>query len=104
MILAPLGLCLGMFMPLGLRTVGGMTNHADEYVAWAWAINGVFSVIGSVLTTILSMSFGFRAVQLLALVLYLVAGATLWRLRTLHDRTGRDGPTSPATQDEVVTA
>ena len=103
-ILAPLGLCLGMFMPLGLRTVGGMTNHADEYVAWAWAINGVFSVIGSVLTTILSMSFGFRAVQLLALVLYLVAGATLWRLRTLHDRTGRDGPTSPATQDEVVTA
>ncbi len=103
-ILAPLGLCLGMFMPLGLRTVGGMTAHADEYVAWAWAINGVFSVIGSVLTTILSMTLGFRSVQLLALCLYLVAGATLWRLRTLHDRSS--GPTTDTVvlQDEVATA
>jgi len=103
-ILAPLGLCLGMFMPLGLRTVGGMTSHPDEYVAWAWAINGVFSVIGSVLTTILSMSFGFRAVQLLALCLYLVAGATLWRLRSVHDRVS-GAPAGPtAVQDEPVTA
>ena len=62
-VLAPLGLCLGMFMPLGLSLVGKLSEHADEYIAWSWAVNGFFSVIGSVLTTILSMSYGFSAVQ-----------------------------------------
>lgn len=87
-LLAPLGLCLGMFMPLGLRTVGALTPFADEYVAWGWAINGVFSVIGSVLTTILSMTFGFRTVQTMAVAAYLVAGVAMWRLlaaRRAHD-------------------
>jgi hypothetical protein len=79
-VLAPLGLCLGMFMPFGLRTVGALSAHPDEYVAWGWAINGVFSVIGSVLTTILSMSWGFRTVQVIALGAYVVAVAALWRL------------------------
>jgi hypothetical protein len=87
LVLAPLGLCLGMFMPLGLRTVGALSTHADEYVAWGWAINGVFSVIGSVLTTILSMSWGFRTVQLLALVAYLGAGAAFLALRKVKPRT-----------------
>jgi len=92
-LLAPLGLCLGMFMPLGLRTVGALTPFADEYVAWGWAINGVFSVIGSVLTTILSMTFGFRSVQMMAVVAYLVAGVAMWRLlgvRRSPDVTGVD--------------
>lgn len=79
-VLAPLGLVLGMFMPFGLRTVGALSAHPDEYVAWGWAINGVFSVIGSVLTTILSMSWGFRTVQLLAFAIYCVAVAALWQL------------------------
>jgi hypothetical protein len=37
-------------------------------------------VIGSVLTTILSMSWGFRTVQLLAFATYCVAVPALWRL------------------------
>jgi hypothetical protein len=48
-------------------------RHGDACAAWGWAINGLFSVIGSVLTTILSMSFGFRAVQLATLAVYAVA-------------------------------
>jgi hypothetical protein len=72
-VLAPLGLCLGMFMPLGLRVINGMSGHPDEYVAWAWAVNGFFSVIGSVLSTILAMSIGFRAVQFIALGVYAFA-------------------------------
>jgi hypothetical protein len=72
-LLAPLGLCLGMFMPLGLTVVGGLGEHPDEYIAWGWAVNGFFSVIGSVGTTILAMAFGFRAVQVAALCTYGVA-------------------------------
>lgn len=98
-LLAPLGLCLGMFMPLGLRTVGALTRFSDEYVAWGWAINGVFSVIGSVLTTILSMSFGFRSVQMMALVAYGIAGFALWRLQAARRRPGGDGG---ADEDDLV--
>jgi hypothetical protein len=85
-VLAPLGFCLGMFMPLGLSLVGKLSEHADEYIAWSWAVNGFFSVIGSVLTTILSMSFGFSTVQYLALVVYGVAALAYVRLVTVARR------------------
>jgi len=85
--LAPLGLCLGAFMPLGLLTVSRLSVHRDEYVAWAWAVNGFFSVIGSVLTTILSMTLGFRVVLMLGVAAYLLAVVTLRRipLARAHD-------------------
>jgi hypothetical protein len=71
--LAPLGFALGAFMPLGLTTVAGLSVHGETYVAWGWAVNGFFSVIGSVLTTVLSMTFGFNAVLFMAVVIYAVA-------------------------------
>jgi MFS family permease len=76
-VLAPLGICLGAFMPLGLGTVAGLTRHAREYVAWGWAVNGFASVVGAVLTTILAMALGFGVVLFLALVVYGVAVAAL---------------------------
>ena len=42
-------------------------------MAWGLAVNGFASVIGSVLTTILAMTFGFTAVLLVALAVYGVA-------------------------------
>ncbi|HEY8217876.1 MAG TPA: hypothetical protein VIH82_12130 [Acidimicrobiia bacterium] len=72
-VLAPLGLCLGTFMPLGLGAVADLTDHKSEYVAWGWAVNGFASVAGAVLSTMLAMSFGFRVVLLVAMVVYLVA-------------------------------
>jgi hypothetical protein len=80
-VLAPLGVTLGMFMPLGLGAVAGLTGHQEEYVAWGWAVNGFASVIGSVLTTIIAMVFGFNTVLALAMVVYLVALASLRRLQ-----------------------
>jgi hypothetical protein len=80
-VLAPLGLCLGMFMPMGLQVVGATGERGEQYVAWSWAVNGFFSVIGSVLTTILAMEFGFRLVQFLALCLYAVAVLSFLRMR-----------------------
>jgi MFS family permease len=72
-VLAPLGICLGAFMPLGLGAVAGLTDHSREYVAWGWAVNGFASVVGAVLTTILAMALGFGVVLALALVVYAVA-------------------------------
>ena len=72
-VLAPLGICLGMFMPLGLGAVARLSEFPREYVAWGWAVNGFASVVGSTLTTILAMSFGFGTVLVLALVSYIVA-------------------------------
>ena len=91
-LLAPLGLCLGAFMPVGIRAVAGLTSFDREYVAWAWALNGFASVIGAVLTTMLAMSFGFQVVLWLALLMYVVA---LVALRGLVRGTGAPA-TAPA--------
>ena len=76
-IMAPLGLCLGLFMPSGVRAIAELTEHSREYVAWGWALNGFASVIGSVLATMLAMTYGFQMVLVFALVAYCVAGLAL---------------------------
>jgi hypothetical protein len=78
--LAPLGLCLGAFMPLGLRTVAATTPYAEEFVAWSWAVNGFFSVVSSVLATILAMAVGLERVMLLGLAVYLVGILALFSI------------------------
>lgn len=79
--IAPLGIVLGAFMPVGLTAVAGISRYKDEYVAWGWAVNGFASVMGSVSTTILSMSFGFSTVLVLAFAAYCVASTGLVALR-----------------------
>jgi hypothetical protein len=79
-LLAPLGLCLGAFMPLGLRTLATLTERRQEYVAWGWAVNGFFSVVSSVLATILSMALGFRMVLAVAVVVYAIGVAAFSRV------------------------
>ena len=72
LLVAPLGLALGMPFPLGLRLASA---QATSIGAWAWGVNGFFTVIGTVLALILGMIFGFRMVLLLAALCY--AGALL---------------------------
>jgi spermidine synthase len=79
--LAPLGLAVGAFLPLGLAAVARLSPFAREYVAWGWAANGLFSVIGSLLAAALSMSFGFRALLGAGFALYALAAALLAGLR-----------------------
>ena len=79
-LLAPLGVTLGMFMPLGLARISSITTYPREYVAWGWAINGFASVTGAVLTTILGMMFGFNIVMVISLLTYYVALLALRQL------------------------
>lgn len=69
-VLAPLGFLLGVPFSYGLRV---MHAARPELAPWAWAINGCLSVVGSVLTVIVSMNFGFRAVLWIAAAVYLLA-------------------------------
>jgi hypothetical protein len=80
LMIAPLGLCLGVFMPLGLATVTGLCARDREYLAWAWAVNGFFSVITSIASTILAMLIGFSLLLQIALAIYAIAALALWRL------------------------
>jgi hypothetical protein len=77
---APLGFVLGTFLPLGVSCIARKVPAPAPIVAWAWAANGFFSVIGSVATTILAMTFGFRVVLGIAAATYLVAIVFLRRL------------------------
>src|SRR5262245_14804019 len=74
---APLGLLLGRFLPLGLAAFAVGTPREREAVAWGWAVNGFASVVASVLATLLAMSFGFDAVMEVGLAAYAVALASL---------------------------
>ena len=44
---------------------------------WGWAVKGFFSVVSSVLATLLSMTIGFSAVMLAAVVVYAIGIASL---------------------------
>ena len=55
LIIASLGLLMGMFFPTGMqlvRTVG------DAETPWYWALNGIFGVLCSALAVFFSIYFG----------------------------------------------
>ena len=68
-LVAPLGFVLGMPFPLGLRMV---MQRSSSLGAWAWGVNGFFTVIGTVLALMLGMIAGFRIVLFLACACYLL--------------------------------
>jgi hypothetical protein len=94
--LAPLGVLLGVPFSYGLRV---LERSFPELTPWAWAINGSFSVVGSVATVVVSMNFGFAAVLWTATVVYAVAFYALVKVpapRTEAELPGGATP-SPAT-------
>ena len=70
LLVAPVGVMLGIPFPTGLRLVG---KAASPLVPWAWAVNGFFTVIGSVGAMILGMILGFTAVLIIAAGCYAAA-------------------------------
>ncbi|MBX7042040.1 MAG: hypothetical protein K1X85_03965 [Ignavibacteria bacterium] len=61
---------MGMPFPLG---IGMIRENESNVTALAWAVNGFFSVIGSVLAMIFAMTAGFRFVFVFAALCYLAA-------------------------------
>jgi spermidine synthase len=70
-LIMPVGLCLGTFLPSALEHLKG---QADRFVPWAWGINGIFSVLGPVVSVALSITWGINTLLLAAIPVYLVVG------------------------------
>jgi len=92
--LLPLGLVLGMFFPSGIQLVR-LAN--EEFVPWAWGINGCASVVGAVLSVVLAMAIGFRTVTVLALATYAVG---MLGLQTSGRTIAAGGPPASQAADE----
>lgn len=69
-LLAPLSFFMGMPFPTGISM---LKNDDSRMVGISWAVNGFFSVIGTVITMILAMVFGFKIIFFMAGVFYLFA-------------------------------
>jgi ABC-type Mn2+/Zn2+ transport system permease subunit len=68
-------LLLGIPFAYGIRV---LNERSPALIPWAWAINGCFSVVGSILTVVISMTLGFSAVLCIAALIYTSA---FWALR-----------------------
>ena len=70
-LLAPIGLVLGMAFPLGISALDRLSSGM---IPWAWGLNGAFSVVASVLAPFLGSRIGFSAALLTGILAY----ATAW--------------------------
>ena len=76
-LVAPLAFMMGWPFPNGLSCV---RRGSGPLVPLAWGVNGFASVAGPPTAVLLAVAGGFRAVMLLAAVLYGCAGLVAWRL------------------------
>ncbi len=80
--LAPVGFFLGMPFPIGITLARG---KPEGTVAWCWAMNGLCTIVGGLVSVILSIYFGFTVAILAAASLYIVALLLLQRMFNAKD-------------------
>ena len=72
LLLAPLGLLMGMPFPVGVEA---LRRTRPDLIPWAWGANGYASVVGSIMATLLALSWGFSWVIAAGGAAYFVAAA-----------------------------
>ena len=75
--LAPLGFLMGVPFPKGIEIIGRL---APDLVPWAWGINGCTSVLASILSAMLAISFGFSRVLVGGSLAYVAALGVIYPL------------------------
>lgn len=65
------GIPMGMPFPVGLAEI---RNLKLKGIPWAWGINGVASVLGSLLAVLFSQIYGISGIALFGVVCYILAG------------------------------
>ena len=92
MLLAPLGLVMGMPFPTGLRALAAVSVNGgsgdvtgeNNAVEWAWAMNAAASVLGSVLAMVIAIQFGLNVTLACGVAAYLLALLLVPALRPQH--------------------
>jgi hypothetical protein len=100
-LMAPMGMLLGMPMPLGLSRFSALYPRS---IAYAWGVNGVASVLASVLGIALAMNFGYAVATLAAAGCYAAAGAHAALGRWREDSGGDGGDEARASVSDDVGA
>jgi spermidine synthase len=75
--LIPVGIPLGMPFPLG---IAALNLRASNLIPWAWGINGFMTVVGSLLSVILTMKLGFDRTLFIAVAIYFIALLSFFNL------------------------
>lgn len=77
--IAPVGICLGVMYPSGVRLL--VEAGRRDSVPWAWAMNGVWGVLASVLGMIVAVTFGYTTLLAFGAAAYLLASWAVTRLK-----------------------
>ena len=93
----PLGFFLGMPFPLGILAI---QNQPRGAVAWAWGMNGLFTVIGGLASVFGGVEIGFDFTIIIALALY---GCALAVYRKMRDTVPRGAVAGSGSNEPVVT-
>jgi len=99
LLIFPLGFFLGMPFPLGILC---LENKPRGAVAWAWGMNGLFTVIGALAGVVLSITWGFEITLLIAAFQYVVALWAFARIRSVLLYQDKVEPVSPIQLDRNI--
>lgn len=67
--LLPVGILLGLPFPTAVKEVEKLNPN---FIAWAWGVNGVTSVLASIIAIVVAMRMGFTTVVWIAAATYLL--------------------------------
>lgn len=65
----PMGMLMGIPFPMGIKRLKNLNND-ENVISLMWGVNGIFSVLGSILAVIISMKLGFNAAFNLGAIIY----------------------------------
>ncbi|NND83134.1 MAG: hypothetical protein HKN50_11965 [Gammaproteobacteria bacterium] len=77
LIIFPLAFFLGMPFPLGVMAIKDKPNGT---IAWAWALNGLFTVAGGIFCAVFAVYQGFLNTMLVAVMAYVIAFIAIRKL------------------------
>lgn len=66
----PMGMLMGIPFPIGIKRLNDLYKN-ENVIALMWGVNGIFSVLGSILAVIISIKFGFSTAFNLGAIIYI---------------------------------
>jgi spermidine synthase len=86
LVTSPIGFFLGMPFPIAVRF---LSREMKDHIPWMWGLNGAFSLMGSILATVLAITTGFAMAFLLGGLSY-IGIFSVGRLKLKANPTGSE--------------